>query len=107
MDSIDHDLVSDLWTCICLGKHDRLKKALKCNGASTTINQHHGSSRDWPLLRLAVFLDDAESTRLLLEAGADPNAYSGCSWATGNVYGVNFCKSRSEVCWSSFHESIF
>ena len=98
--SEDDPTVCELWTSICLGKHHRLKATLDSLDeaeAEALVNRPHGAGRDWPLLRLAAYLDDVASARLLLSAGADPNAFSGHSWSTGSVYGVNYCRSRTEV----------
>ena len=86
---MSEDLISEVWTNICLGKHQRLISSIEDNkdDIASIINQSVGridlrdSIRhgDWTFLRLAVYLKDVEATQNLLESGADPNTDLGAT----------------------------
>ena len=77
-------LITDIWSCICMGDHRRLQSTINNNRDTfkKTVGQtffkvkkpvlRDDDKGEWGFLRLAIYLDDAEAVRILLEAGEDP-----------------------------------
>ena len=116
-------LITEIWTCICLGKHQRLKKALdenheemklflnatvaepKCDPFYMAPCQGRGK---WTFLRLAVFLNDLKAAKLLMAAGSDPAQFCGVEFSmtfNSTISGLNFKEQPLPVSPRTHHYS--